>query len=79
MPLYEYQCKKCKHRFEQIQKFSDKPVTKCPKCGGPVEKLISTWPSVQFKGSLGLVCERLRQKRFGRPVDIFLTLRVRQR
>ncbi|MFY9676296.1 MAG: zinc ribbon domain-containing protein [Terriglobales bacterium] len=50
MPLYEYQCKKCKHRFEQIQKFSDKPVTKCPKCGGPVEKLIST-SSVQFKGS----------------------------
>jgi putative FmdB family regulatory protein len=50
MPLYEYQCKKCKHRFEQIQKFSDKPVKKCPKCGGPVEKLIST-SSVQFKGS----------------------------
>jgi putative FmdB family regulatory protein len=50
MPLYEYKCKKCKHRFEQIQKFSDKPVKKCPKCGGPVEKLIST-SSVQFKGS----------------------------
>src|ERR1700722_2588451 len=50
MPLYEYQCKKCKHRFEQIQKFSDKPVKKCPKCGGPLEKLIST-SSVQFKGS----------------------------
>ncbi len=50
MPLYEYQCKKCKHRFEQIQKFSDKPVKKCPKCDGPLEKLIST-SSVQFKGS----------------------------
>ena len=50
MPLYEYQCKKCKHRFEQIQKFSDKPVKKCPECGGPVEKLIST-SAVQFKGS----------------------------
>ena len=50
MPLYEYKCKKCKHRFEQIQKFSDKPVKKCPECGGPVEKLIST-SSVQFKGS----------------------------
>ena len=50
MPLYEYQCKKCKHLFEQIQKFSDKPVKKCPKCGGPLEKLIST-SSVQFKGS----------------------------
>ncbi|MFZ3263341.1 MAG: zinc ribbon domain-containing protein [Terriglobales bacterium] len=50
MPLYEYQCKKCKHRFEKIQKFSDKPLTKCPECGGPLEKLISK-SSVQFKGS----------------------------
>jgi putative FmdB family regulatory protein len=50
MPLYEYQCKKCKHRLEKIQKFSDKPLTKCPECGGPLEKLISR-SSVQFKGS----------------------------
>ena len=50
MPLYEYQCKKCKHRFEKIQQFSDKPLTKCPECGGPLEKLISA-SSVQFKGS----------------------------
>jgi len=50
MPLYEYQCKKCGHRFEKIQKFSDKPIKKCPECGGPVEKLISS-PAVQFKGS----------------------------
>jgi putative FmdB family regulatory protein len=50
MPLYEYQCKKCGHRFEKIQKFSDKPVKKCPQCGGPVEQMISA-PAVQFKGS----------------------------
>ncbi len=50
MPLYEYQCKKCGHRFEKIQKFSDKPIKKCPECGGPVEKTISA-PAVQFKGS----------------------------
>ena len=50
MPLYEYQCKKCGHRFEKIQKFSDKPVKKCPDCGGPVEQVISA-PAVQFKGS----------------------------
>jgi putative FmdB family regulatory protein len=50
MPLYEYQCKKCGHRFEKIQKFSDKLVKKCPKCGGPVEQTISA-PAVQFKGS----------------------------
>ena len=50
MPLYEYQCKKCKHRFERIQKFSDPHPKKCPKCGGPIEQTISA-PAVQFKGS----------------------------
>lgn len=50
MPLYEYQCKKCKHRLEKIQMFSDKPLKKCPECGGALEKLISQ-SSVQFKGS----------------------------
>jgi len=50
MPLYEYQCKKCGHVFEKIQKFSDTLVKKCPECGGPVEQTISA-PAVQFKGS----------------------------
>jgi len=50
MPLYEYECKKCGHRFERIQKFSDPHVTKCPKCKGKVEQLLSA-PAVQFKGS----------------------------
>lgn len=50
MPIYEYRCKKCHHRFERIQKFSDPQVKKCPDCGGPVEQLLSA-PAVQFKGS----------------------------
>ncbi len=50
MPLYEYQCTKCGHRFEKIQKFSDKRIKKCPKCGGAVEQVLSA-PAVQFKGS----------------------------
>jgi putative FmdB family regulatory protein len=50
MPLYEYQCKKCGHLFEKIQKFSDRLIKKCPECGGPVEQTISA-PAVQFKGS----------------------------
>ena len=50
MPLYEYQCKKCGHIFEKILKFSDKPIKKCPECGGAVEQMISA-PAVQFKGS----------------------------
>ena len=50
MPLYEYECKKCHHRFERIQKFSDPHVKKCPDCRGPIEQVISA-PAVQFKGS----------------------------
>ncbi len=50
MPLYEYECKKCGHRFERIQRFSDPMVKRCPECGGKVEQMISA-PAVQFKGS----------------------------
>ncbi|HUG43664.1 MAG TPA: FmdB family zinc ribbon protein [Acidobacteriota bacterium] len=50
MPLYEYQCLKCKRTFEIIQKFSDQPVLKCPACKGEVERLLSA-PAIQFKGS----------------------------
>ena len=50
MPLYEYQCDQCGHRFERIQKFSDPLVSECPKCGGAVQKLVSS-PAFQFKGS----------------------------
>lgn len=50
MPLYEYQCDTCGHRFERIQKFSDPPVETCPLDGGPVKKLLSS-PAIQFKGS----------------------------
>ena len=60
MPIYEYQCKKCKHRFEKIQKFSDAPVKKCPECGGPVEQLLSS-PAVQFKGSGWYVTDYARK------------------
>jgi putative FmdB family regulatory protein len=50
MPLYEYLCDACGHRFEKIQKFSDPLEDTCPKCGGPVHKLMSS-PAIQFKGS----------------------------
>ena len=51
MPLYEYECEACHHRFEQIQQYSDPIVRKCPKCGKKkVKKLLSS-PAIQFKGS----------------------------
>jgi putative FmdB family regulatory protein len=50
MPLYEYECESCGHRFEVIHKYSDPPIAVCPKCGGEVRKLFSS-PAIQFKGS----------------------------
>jgi putative FmdB family regulatory protein len=50
MPLYEYECDVCGHRFEVIQKFSDALRSSCDKCGGAVRKLLSS-PAIQFKGS----------------------------
>jgi putative FmdB family regulatory protein len=50
MPIYEYICKKCGHEFDEIQKFSDPPIKKCPKCSGKVEKKLSL-PSFQLKGT----------------------------
>jgi putative FmdB family regulatory protein len=50
MPTYEYQCKTCGHQFEQMQRFSDPPLTECPKCSGQIRRVI--FPAgVIFKGS----------------------------
>jgi putative FmdB family regulatory protein len=50
MPIYEYECAKCKARTEVFQKMNDKPPTKCKQCGGKLEKQLSA-PAIQFKGS----------------------------
>ena len=51
MPLYEYECESCHHRFERIQKFSDPPVDVCPNCGKQAVKKLLSSPAIQFKGS----------------------------
>ena len=68
MPLYEYQCKKCGHLFEKIQKFSDKLIKKCPECGGRVEQTISA-PAVQFKGSGWYVTDYAKQSQSSASSD----------
>jgi putative FmdB family regulatory protein len=68
VPIYEYECKKCGHRFERIQKFSEKPVTRCPDCGGKVEQLLHA-PAVQFKGSGWYVTDYARKSGAGSSAD----------
>jgi putative FmdB family regulatory protein len=64
MPLYEYACEACGHRFEIIQKFSDAPLDACPKCGGAVRKLQSA-PAFQFKGSGWYITDYARKDQGG--------------
>src|SRR5688500_4342660 len=50
MPIYEYSCGKCGAHLEVMQKITDKPLARHPKCGG---KLSKEWSqtSFQLKGS----------------------------
>jgi putative FmdB family regulatory protein len=50
MPIYEYACQKCGNLLEIIQKFNDKQLTKCDKCGGELKKMISS-TSFVLKGT----------------------------
>ena len=60
MPIYEYECGSCGHRFEAIQKMSDPVLKDCPSCGqSGLKKLISAagfqlkgtgWYATDFKG-----------------------------
>lgn len=50
MPIYEYVCSKCGDHLEVIQKMDDKPLTRCKKCKGRLEKAVSR-SSFAFKGS----------------------------
>ena len=67
MPLYEYECEACGHRFEHIhQRFSDPPIEKCPSCGGKVRKLLSS-PAIQFKGSGFYITDYARKDQSSGP------------
>lgn len=51
MPIYSYQCDNCGVRFERTQRFTDRPITRCPECRKhKVRKLLAT-PGIVFKGS----------------------------
>jgi putative FmdB family regulatory protein len=50
MPIYEYECNKCKEIFEIFHKIDEECKVACPKCLGPARKLISATNFV-LKGS----------------------------
>jgi len=50
MPIYDYECKKCHHRFELKKGFNEESAAKCPECKGKAERIITSVPVI-FKGS----------------------------
>src|SRR5215210_293704 len=65
MPIYEYECRKCKAHTEVLQKMTDKPLTKCRKCGGRLEKQWSA-TGFQFVGSGWYVTDYAAKKSDGK-------------
>jgi putative FmdB family regulatory protein len=51
MPIYEYKCKACEHKFDKLQKINAPVFTDCPDCGKPeLVKLVSA-PGFRLKGT----------------------------
>ncbi len=51
MPIYTYRCENCGVQFDQTQKFSDPPLSKCPECGKKTLKKVYQPVGIVFKGS----------------------------
>ncbi|MCU0607557.1 MAG: zinc ribbon domain-containing protein [Candidatus Edwardsbacteria bacterium] len=63
MPTYEYQCRSCGHRFEELQSINDQPLSTCPECSGGVERLMSAGAGFIFKGA-GFYATDYRSKEY---------------
>ena len=50
MPIYEYECVSCNHRFELKQGFDAEPTESCPRCQGFSRRMFHA-PIVIYKGS----------------------------
>jgi len=51
MPIYEYECTKCGHYLEALQKIADKPLRECPECGKHALKRLVSAPMFRLSGS----------------------------
>lgn len=64
MPIYEYECQKCGHQTEAMQKFSDPPIAECKMCHGKMRKLISQ-SAFHLKGTGWYVTDYASKSRSG--------------
>jgi len=68
VPIFEYHCPACDHRFEKIQKSSSSRPAACPRCGAVARRLLSA-PAIQFKGTGWYITDYARKKGFGPGSD----------
>ena len=50
MPIYEYACSSCEHRFDELQKISKAALVHCPKCNEPALRKLLSAPKFRLKG-----------------------------
>jgi putative FmdB family regulatory protein len=50
VPIYEYECSRCKFHFERKQRFNEEPVAMCPQCQSKARRVLHSVPII-FKGS----------------------------
>ena len=67
MPMYDYQCSECNHRFEIRQSFQDEPLTICPECTGRVRRVMHP-AGVIFKGSGWYITDSRKPSNADAPV-----------
>ena len=63
MPTYEYECRKCRFKFEKFQNMNDEPLKTCPECGGAVRRIIGMGSGIIFKGQGFYATDYNHQKR----------------
>ena len=66
MPIYEYECSRCRQITEALQKFSDPPLKDCPLCSGRLKRLMSI-NSFHLKGSGWYVTDYAGKKASSQP------------
>jgi len=68
VPIFEYRCSSCGHRFEKIQKSSGSRPARCPKCAGAAKRLASA-PAIQFKGTGWYITDYARKGKSSPETD----------
>ncbi|HEX7475057.1 MAG TPA: FmdB family zinc ribbon protein [Dehalococcoidales bacterium] len=61
MPLYDYECESCSHKFELRRSFSEGASAKCPRCNCTAERVFAPVP-ILFKGSGFYVTDYRKEK-----------------